>query len=178
MKQLTLAGHPVHPQVISGPTALFPFTMVMDLMHVATGKKSYADAAYYSLVGGLATGVVSAVTGAADYLTISPGGEMKRMANTHALLNLGLMAVETANLAARRRRSSGTLPAALSMLGTVGVIVSAWYGGALVYKFGMRVKPATEKPQPEAKLPGDRAVERGLKRMASYAPAGGPGSEE
>lgn len=178
MKQLTLAGHPLHPQVVAAPAALFPFSAVMDLMYLSTGNKSYADAAYYSLVGAMAGGVVSAITGVADYLTISPGGPMKQTANTHALLNVGMMAVQSANLAIRRRSSSGVLPAILSLIGTAGVVISQWYGGELVYKHGMHVEPATQRPQPQAKLPGDDSMARGLSRLAEFMPAGGPGSEQ
>ncbi len=178
MKQLTLAGHPLHPQVIASPVALFPFSAVMDLMHLSTGKQSYADAAYYSLLGAYAGGIVSAITGAADYLTISPGGPMKQTANTHALLNVGMMAVQSVNLAARRRRNSGLFPAILSLIGTAGVIISQWYGGELVYKHGMRVEPATSKPQPQATLPGDQRLAHGLSRLSELMPAGGPGSEQ
>lgn len=178
MKQLTLAGHPVHPQVVAAPIALLPFSTVMDVMYLTTGKECYADAAYFSLVGGYAGGLVSAVTGAADYLTISPGGPMKQAANTHALLNIGMMGIQTLNLAMRRNRSSGVLPTLLSILGTAGVLVSQWYGGELVYKYGMRVDPATEKKQPQATLPGDKAMTRGFQRLGKLMPTGGPGSEE
>lgn len=178
MKQLTLLGHPVHPQIISAPLGLMPFTAVMDVMHLATGKQRYADAAYYSLVGGYAGGLAAAATGLPDYLTISPGGPMKQEANTHVMLNVSMMALQTVNLALRRKRSSGLIPTLLSLISTAGVFVSAWYGGSLVYKHGMRVEPATERPQPQAKLPGDEAAARGLHRLSEFMPAGGPGAEQ
>lgn len=178
MRQVTLAGHPLHPQTVAGPIALFPFSAAMDLMYLATGRQCYADAAYYSLVGGYATSMAAGVSGALDYLTISPGGPMKQTANTHAILNLGVVALQTVNLSMRRDRRSGWLPAILSLVGTAGVIVAQWYGGHLVYEHGMRVNPATEKQQPKAKLPVDEAMERGLHRLSEYMPKTGPGSEE
>jgi uncharacterized membrane protein len=178
MKQWTLAGHPIHPQIVAFPIGLLPFSTVMDAMYLTTGRECYADAAYFSLVGGYAGGIASAVTGAADYLTISPGGPMKRAANTHALLNIGMMTIQTANLALRKRKSSGFLPFLLSLVGSAGVVISQWYGGELVYKYGMRVDPATEKKQPQARLPGDKKLVKGLHRIEQYMPTGGPGSEE
>jgi uncharacterized membrane protein len=178
MKQLTLADHPVHPQVIAAPLGLLPFSAVMDVMYLATGQKRFGHAAYYSLVGGYAGGWAAAATGVADYLTISPGGPMKQTANTHAILNGAVMGLYTLNLALRRRKPSGLLPAVLSLVGTAGLIVSQWYGGHLVYQHGMRVAPATEKPQPEAKLPGDEAVTRMFNQISHRMPAGGPGQEE
>ena len=178
MKQLTLAGHPVHPQVITAPLGLLPFSAVMDVMYLATGRKSFARAAYYSLVGGYAGGWVAGASGLADYLTISPGGPIKKTANTHAILNGAAMALYTVNLALRRKKPSGTLPTILSLIGTAGLIASAWYGGHLVYQHGMRVKPATEKPQPEARLPGDEKIAEPFHQVAHRMPAGGPGMEE
>ena len=177
MKQLTLAGHPVHPQVIAFPIGLFPFAAAMDAMYLATGKRSYADAAYYSLVGGLVSSLLVATTGAADYVTIPPGGQMKRMANTHAILNGSIVAIETANLVSRHRRRPGITQLVLGLLGTVGLIISQWYGGELVYKLGMRVRPAEQAPHPQAKPPGDDRLVRGFERLGEMMPAGGPASE-
>jgi hypothetical protein len=42
----------------------------------------------------------------------------------------------------------------------------------------MRVKPATEKPQRQAKLPGDEFLRRGFERLEHVMPQGGPGHEE
>lgn len=178
MKQVTFAGHPLHPQILSFPLGLLPFSTVMDLMYLATGKPKYAHAAKLSLIGGYVGGLAAAVSGVADYLTISPGGPMKQAANTHALLNTAMMGVQTANLASRRKRPSGLLPAVFSCIGCAGVLISQWYGGELVYKFGMRVDPATEKPQPQAKLPGDKALSRGLHRIQEFMPQSGPGHEQ
>jgi hypothetical protein len=47
-----------------------------------------------------------------------------------------------------------------------GLVVSQWYGGELVYKLGMRVKPATEGGQgPEWKLPGDEKLEQAFTQV-------------
>jgi uncharacterized membrane protein len=172
MAQTTLAGHPLHPQLIGFPVGLLPYSFVMDLMHLATGKKSYADAAYYTMVGGCVGGLAAGAAGAADYLTIPRNTESKKVGTLHGGLNLGVMALYGLNLLLRRGRSSpGPLPVLLSLLGTAGLVVSQWYGGELVYKLGMRVKPAMEGEQgPEWKPPGDERIEKAFiqaeKRLA------------
>ncbi|HSU66102.1 MAG TPA: DUF2231 domain-containing protein [Tepidisphaeraceae bacterium] len=174
MKQLTLAGHPIHPQIIPFPLGLLPFSAVMDCMYLATGKRRYADAAYYSLVGGVLGAAAAAATGIPDYLTIESGGPMKRSANTHGILNATIVAVETVNLSMRKRRRSGILPATLGIIGALGTFISQWYGGKLVYNMGMRVKPVRKPEHDQLRVPGDRAMERGLNRFEELMPAGGP----
>ena len=64
MPKTTFVGHALHPQLINMPMALLPFSFALDLMHLATGKRSYAEAAYYSMVGGYLGGVAAASAGA------------------------------------------------------------------------------------------------------------------
>lgn len=161
MPKATLAGHPLHPQLIVAPAGLLPFSLVMDAMNLATGEKSYADAAYYSMVGGFVGGMAAGAAGAADYFTIPPDSHTKRIANLHAVLNIGLLGLTGVNLLLRRKRKArvGTLPALLSLVGNAGVLVSSWYGGHLVYDHGLRVKGVSEvSDAPELKLPGDEKL--------------------
>lgn len=175
MPKLTFAGHPLHPQLIAAPIGLLPFSFGMDLMHYATGKQSYADAAFYSMVGGYVGGAAAGVAGAADYLTIPSGTPLKKTANMHGGLNLMVMGLYGANLALRRgRRSPGLLPVVLSALGTAGLVVSQWYGGRMVYEHGMRVEGAdpTEGAR-ELKAPGDERMTHALSdAQRRFAPAG------
>lgn len=166
MAQTTFAGHPLHPQLITMPAGLLPFSLVMDLLHLKTGRQSYADAAYYTMVGGLVGGLAAGAAGAADYFTIpEEEREAKKIADTHATLNVGLLAMTALNLALRsRRRRSGPLTTMLSLVGTMGLFVSAWYGGHLVYAHGMRVKPPSGEP--EHKLPGDERIEEAIQSFS------------
>ena len=178
MGKTTLAGHPLHPQLIVAPAALLPFSAVLDAIHSATGEESYADAAYYSMVGGYSVGLAAAAAGAADYLTIPSGTETKKVANLHGALNLGLLGLYSVNLLMRRtRRAPGKLPKILSLIGTAGLLVSAWYGGELAYTHGVRVKGVSPTAgAPETKLPGDEAVAQAFEEAGrSLAPSEGPG---
>lgn len=56
MPQATFAGHPLHPQLIVMPAGLPPFSFLLDLLHAGTGDHSYADAAYYTMMGGFVGG--------------------------------------------------------------------------------------------------------------------------
>lgn len=176
MPKATLAGHPLHPMLIVAPAALIPFGFLLDAMYRATGKESYADAAYYSLMGGMVGGLAAGAAGAMDYLTIKPDTEIKQTANLHAGLNGGALALTAVNLIARRNKPNhcgGSL--ALSALSTLGVMVSGWFGAHMVYEQGMRVKGVDPvEHEPEAKLPVDETVHHALEKMEKFMPAGGP----
>jgi uncharacterized membrane protein len=179
MPTTTLAGHPLHPQLISAPLGLLPFSFILDVMHLATGDKSYADAAYYTLIGGYLGGLAAGAAGAADYLTIPPQTKSKTVANLHAALNLGIMGLYGLNLLMRSgKQRSGVVPMLLSAVGTAGLVASSWYGGELVYELGMRVKPVMEEEggeqAPDAHLPGDSRIEEAFRQVEQcFAPGDG-----
>ena len=177
MAKTTLAGHPLHPQLISAPSALLPFSLVMDLMYDMTGDESYADAAYYSMMGGYLGGAAAGLAGAGDYADIPPESHTKQIANLHASLNIGIMGLYSLNLLMRRDRRprTGKLPMLLSAVGTAGLFISAWYGGHMVYEHGMRVKGVSPVADgPEMKLPGDKQIERPFSMLEEVAPVDGP----
>ena len=117
MPRTTFAGHALHPQLVLLPGGLLPFSAVLDAMSLATGKREYSDAAYYTLAGGLVGGLAAGAAGAADYLTIPSESETKRTANLHAAINIGGLAMTALNLLLRSRQREGepvgALPAAL-----------------------------------------------------------------
>lgn len=178
MPRTTFAGHPLHPQLVEFPLGLLPFSCLMDILHYATGNESYATTAYHTMAGGVVGSLAAGATGAADYFTIPSDSQSKKVANLHGLLNLGLVGLYGLNLFLRRGRRphTGPAPLLLSLLGTAGLVVSAWYGGELVYKLGMRVEPVMEGDQSaEWKLPNDRKLEDAFRAAEEkLAPAGGP----
>jgi uncharacterized membrane protein len=177
MPKSTLAGHPLHPMLIVAPAALIPFAFILDAMHRATDNDDYANAAFYSLTGGLVGGLAAGVAGAMDYMEIDSETEVKRTANVHALLNGGALAVTAANIALRRKgykHTGGSL--ALSAIAAVGVFVSGWFGSRLVYEQGMRVQgvdPVEHAPDARM-LPADEHVGHALRDAERYAPTSGP----
>jgi uncharacterized membrane protein len=165
MPYTTFTGHPLHPQMIVAPAGLLPFSLVLDLLYIQTGNRSYADAAYYAMIGGFVGGVAAGAAGAADYLAIPPDDQTKSIGRFHGLLNLSLLGLTGLNLVLRRGkgRSPRGVPLLLSLIGNAGLFVSAWYGGHLVYEHGLRVKAVGgPRPVPELKPPGDEKAEAAL----------------
>lgn len=174
MFKSTLAGHPLHPIAIVGPAGLLPFSFVMDVMEKATGRKQYRDAARLSLWGGVLCGLAAAAAGAVDYFSLREGTEEKRTANVHAGMNVGIMAAYGLNLSLRDRDEPvGAVPFALSALGTTALLISAWYGGKLVYEHGLRVQGVDPLAGArDLKLPGDDQIKESLEQLeGQVAPA-------
>lgn len=172
MPQVTLMGHPLHPQLIVMPAALLPFSLILDALHAGTRDQSYADAAYYTMMGGFLGGIGAGLAGAADYGTIPSNSKAKHIGRLHGMMNVGLLALTGLNLLMRRRRRSArTLPMMLSLITTAGLTVSAWYGGHLVYHHGMRVRGTDLAGSPEdARLPGDHRMAEALASTAEGEP--------
>jgi len=164
MPQVTLMGHPLHPQLIVLPAGLLPFSLLLDTMHAATRDQSYADAAYYTMMGGFLGGLAAGAAGAADYGTIPSNSKARQIGRLHGVMNIGLLALTGLNLLMRRRRrSAGALPMLVSLVTTAGLTVSAWYGGHLVYHHGMRVRGTELAGSPDdVRLPGDQAIAQAL----------------
>jgi uncharacterized membrane protein len=167
MPKLTVAGHPAHPQLVTVPIALFPFSLALDLLHLATGEERFADAAHLAMVGATAGATVAAAAGALDYAEIPEAHETKPIARLHGGMNVGLLGLALVNLFLRRRRDppSGRLPTLLSAVGTGALLVSSWYGAHLVYEHGVRVKGRGPlRHAPEVAMPGDRRLVDALER--------------
>jgi uncharacterized membrane protein len=167
MFKSTLAGHPLHPQLIVAPAGLLPFSLIMDVMHRTTGERSYGDAAYHSMWGGFFGALAAGAAGAVDYFSIPRESPVMRTANMHVGMNLGLVAMYAANLAMRRKgEPASTASLLLSGLGAAGLLVSAWYGGHMVYEQGMRVRDVDPlAPAPDLKLPGDEKIGEAFQRL-------------
>lgn len=172
----------MHPILIAAPSGLLPLSLVLDAMYLATGKRSYAESAYHSMVGGYAGGLAAAAAGAGDYFAIPANSHTKKIANLHAVLNLVALGAYSLNLLLRRGKNppTGTLPVLLSVVGVLGLVVSAWYGGHMVYEHGVRVKGVSPLAGArEVRPPGDGKLE-GLfgKLEERFAPEDGPREEE
>ncbi len=168
MPKTTFAGHPLHPQLIVAPAGLLPASLVFDIMHAKTGNSAYADAAYYTMMGGVMGGLVAGAAGFGDYLAIAPASPVKKVAAMHGLLNVSMLTLSGVNLFLRRGKNppEGRLPLILNAVTNTGLVFSAWLGGQMVYHYGMRVEGVSPVAKaPEIKLPGDEMMAQGFHKL-------------
>jgi|SRR5581483_864338 len=140
-----LPGHPSHPPLTDATIGMFVLASglsVLGKLGVAEGK--LGPAAWLALVGGLIAAAPTAVTGFADWVTIEWGSPAWRAATIH--LSAMVTAVALFGVAAwlqwpgYRHGEVTTGGLALALAGLAVLVAGGWYGGAVVFVHGMRVK--------------------------------------
>ena len=137
MNRMSIAGHPVHPMLVTLPIGLWVFSLVCDLVYISTGDASWATTAYLTLGGGIVGALLAAVPGLIDLLTLRAGVE-RRTGVIHMTLNLAIVAVQGVNFWLRSQPDGGgNLAIAFSVVAVAGLVVSGWLGGHLVHVLGV-----------------------------------------
>ena len=146
----SIGGHPVHPMLIPFPIALWFFSLIADLIYLWRGNPVWRDwVAFYTLLGGIIGAALAAVPGLVDWLSITDG-EVKKIANWHARLNVIALLVFAASFYLRTTggaalvSGSYTIPVLLSVLGVLLITISGWLGGEMVFKHGVAVEPQSD----------------------------------
>ena len=144
-----IAKHPIHPMLVAIPIGLWVFSLACDLIHVFGGTSpNWEIVARYSIVGGIVGALIAAVPGLIDMLSLPAG--LKRIALTHMVINLTVVALYVVNAWMRRNGVSDTA-VWLSVLTIAMLLVSGWLGGKMVYVHGIAVEtppePASGKPR-------------------------------
>ncbi len=150
-------NHPIHPMLIPLPIGLWIFSLAADIIYRAGGNASWSTVAYYSMAGGIVGAIVAAVPGFLDYLDLGPS-RVKQIAMQHMLLNVAALVLYIINFTIRGGGNpNAATPFVLSIIGVLGIIVSGWLGGHMVYVHGMAVDE-TEVCAPGEKvhIPGGR----------------------
>ena len=88
----TLAGHPVHPMLIPFPLALWTTSFVVDILFYLFRHPTLLVIAKFMLAAGCIGALAAAVAGFIDWLSIRDG-EVKKVANWHARLNVAALVI-------------------------------------------------------------------------------------
>ena len=127
-----IAKHPIHPMLVVLPLGLWVAALVFDVIYAITGHPSLRTAAFWNVGAGVVGALLAAIPGFVDWYGMT--GRAGRLATYHMLLNLGAVAIFAVNWFVRTRVASGSSwPLILSIVGVIGVGISGWLGGELVY---------------------------------------------
>ncbi len=147
----SIARHPIHPMLTVFPLGLWIFSFVCDIVFRAGwGGLAWNDIAYYTMAGGIAGALLAAVPGFIDFLSIPASQQpLKKIGWAHMLLNLGVVVLFAIDLWWRTGVAPGsTGPFILSLVGVLGLLVSGWLGGAMVYEHAMAVEAQATQSVP------------------------------
>ncbi|MBI5686339.1 MAG: DUF2231 domain-containing protein [Verrucomicrobia bacterium] len=148
---MRLLGHPVHAMVIHFPIALLTMAAMWDVVALGFDVPFCWSVSFWSVITGLAFGVPASVTGLMDYAAIKDNPPAEKAASTHMMLMFGVIGVFVLSLLAR----GGAVPAGvarqwlatgLDLLGAAILAAGSWYGGELVFRYGIG-QAGTTKPK-------------------------------
>ena len=144
-------GHPFHAMVVPLPIGAFIATFALDIAsRNAENGAGYARAATVTLGVGLAGAILAALFGFMDFAQLARGTRAYRVASTHMIGNLVVVAMLGASFLARLGSTDDRVPTGLVLLTAVALLlltVTGWLGGKLAYTYGVRV--ADERTQSE-----------------------------
>jgi len=126
----TWLGHPVHAAITDLPIGTLVIAVVLDVL-------GYGAAANLAVAATVIFMLLSAVTGAADY--VDTDGTARTRATLHSSLMVVALLLIVISLALRFGSTAGTAAAALSFVGLLVVTAGAFVGGDVVYVFGNMV---------------------------------------
>lgn len=138
----SIGGHPIHPMLIPFPLALWVTSFVVDVLFYFSRHPTLLVIAKFLLAAGCLAAVAAAIFGIIDWLGIKDG-EVKKVANWHARLNIVALILFAVSLFLRMGSYSGlvgrklTIPFLLSLVGVILITISGWLGGELVFRYGV-----------------------------------------
>ena len=143
----SIAGHPIHPMLVTIPIGLFVFSFVADLaVRFGWGGDAWPAVAFYCMGGGIVGALLAAVFGFIDFMSIREE-RTKRIGMAHMVINLAVVALFVVNFVMRWQGQpvDGT-PFALSLIAIVLLLASGWLGGHMVFVHGVAVGLPGTKP--------------------------------
>lgn len=137
----TVLGHPIHPMLVSFPIGLFGGVLVSDVISIWGDKTFWPELSLWLIAFGVVAALLAAVFGFTDYLTAPMPPATKRIATTHMVLNLVVVAFYIAAFAVRYSAPVSPLGYVLTYVALGVLVASGWYGGHLVYVDLLGTKP-------------------------------------
>jgi uncharacterized membrane protein len=137
--------HPLHPVLAHVPTALWPSSLVFDILaNLGVGGNAMYQTSFYAMLFGLLVALLAIPAGLADWLDIKRDRPAWKLGLYHLILNLLVTVLWAINLVMRwgtlNTASAVPLPLlALSVLATLMLVASGYLGGLMVYDYGISV---------------------------------------
>jgi uncharacterized membrane protein len=146
-----VAGHPIHPMLVTIPIGLWIFSLVCDLVALRSADPdTWNVVALYALIGGIVGALAAAVPGLIDLMSLRDRA-IKKTGLIHMSINLTVVALYVVNAWLRTNDQAGNLPFILSLVAVAMLTVSGWLGGKMVYLAGVGVSPEVPLQESDTK---------------------------
>jgi len=154
-----IRDHPLHPMLIVIPAGAFIMTLVMDILYLITDQALWWLGTLPVILLGVIGALLAAIPGLVDLVAVAPHQGARRIAITHMIINLVVVALFAWNGFTRWSAAAPPEPGTpwlgfwLSLVGVALLAVSGWLGWEMVYNYHLGVVE-----HPESK---DEAARRG-----------------
>ena len=148
-----LAGHPVHPMLITYPVGLLTTAVVFDIIYLITDRPGFTVAAAYAIAGGIIGGLLAAPFGWIDYFKIPADTRAKRIGLLHGLINVVVLVLFAVSWLLRWNAGGWEpkpLALAFSFVAVVVASVGAWLGGELVDRLAIGIDEGAHPDAPSS----------------------------
>ncbi|NJM67768.1 MAG: DUF2231 domain-containing protein [Leptolyngbyaceae cyanobacterium CRU_2_3] len=139
--KVAIAGHPLHPLLVTFPITFLVTALGTDLGFWLTNDLFWARVSFWLIGAGLGTAVLAAIAGLVDFFRI--GRVRKRKAGWfHLIGNVAVLIITVINFVLRwGNPTQAALPTGLVLSIFVSTLlgITGWYGGELVYRHKIAV---------------------------------------
>ncbi|HEY9600160.1 MAG TPA: DUF2231 domain-containing protein [Allocoleopsis sp.] len=147
---VAVAGHPIHPVIVTLPIAFLVGAAATDLVYWFTSDPFWARASFWLILAGLVMGILAAITGLLDFIRI--GRVRKHTAGwAHMYANVTVLVLTAINLGLRLGNPAENIVFTgliISVIIATLLGISGWYGGELVYRHKIAVIGYGDKEEP------------------------------
>jgi len=135
-----IAGHPIHPVLVTFPIAFLVGGLASDLAYWQTDDTFWARASLWLIATGVVTGLFAAIFGFIDFVTIRRA--RSAVGWIHFLGNLTAVLLSAVSVLLRLGSVEGAvMPWGLGLSALVALIllVTGWLGGELTFRYKIGV---------------------------------------
>jgi uncharacterized membrane protein len=150
--------HPLHPMLVHLPVALWPLSLVSDILYMSTDDVFFARASFYLIGVGILVALLAAATGAAELIDVPRRTLAMRIGLTHGILNVliaGLYLLSFFSRGSLSTGSDGIVTSTELLLNVISVgllMVSGYLGGLLVYEHGVGLRTENAPGELDGKM--------------------------
>jgi uncharacterized membrane protein len=147
---VAIAGHPLHPLIVTFPIAFLTAALATDLGYLLSQDLFWARASIWLIGAGFVSGIVAALSGMMDFLKIDRVRK-RRAGWTHMVGNVIALTLTLINWVFRLNNGiTAIVPAGLVLSLIVATLlgVTGWFGAELIYRHKVAVIGTSSRREP------------------------------